>query len=142
MLYYPFQCFTDLLSFDRYSYRSYIDAFQACGRLYTHLDDFYTDRGADNQDTDSKDDELVRNESDAEHLADFELFARRQRRTDDLTCSFTDDLGSRDLDHAYNWMSHIGRDITTAEAWDQFKLLNHMEQAVTIDSDLGSLNTE
>ena len=142
MLHHPFQRFTDLLSFDGCDYGSYIDAFQACGRLHVHLDDFYTDRGADNQDTDSEDGESVRNESDAEHLADFELFARRQPGNNDLICSFTDDLGSRDLDRAYNWTSHVGRNITTVEAWDQFKLLNHTEQAVTVDSDPGPLNTE
>jgi hypothetical protein len=142
MLHHPFQRFTDLLSFDGCDYGSYIDAFQACGRLHTHPDDFYADRRADNQDTDSEDDESVRNESDAEHLADFELFARRRPRNDDLTCSFTDDLGSRDLDRVYDWTSHVGRDITTAEAWDQFKLLNHTEQAVTVDSDPGPLSTE
>src|SRR5713226_5883092 len=30
----------------------------------------------------------------------------------------------------------------TPEDWDQFKLLNHTEQAVTVDSDPGPLNTE
>ena len=63
--------------------------------------------------------------SSDEPLADFEVFARRRPGNDDLTCSFTDDLGSRDLDRAYDWTSHVGRDITTPEAWDQFKLLNH-----------------
>ncbi|KIM94114.1 hypothetical protein OIDMADRAFT_35163 [Oidiodendron maius Zn] len=53
MLHYPFQRFIDLLSFDGYDYRLYIDAFQACRRLYIYLDDFYIDRGADNQDTDN-----------------------------------------------------------------------------------------
>lgn len=62
-------------------------------------------------------DESVRNESDDEPLADFELFARR-RPHDDLKCSFTDDLGSRELDCAYDWTSHVGRDLITPEDWD------------------------
>jgi ATP-dependent DNA helicase PIF1 len=118
------------------------DAFRACRRLHTHPDDFYTDLEADGQDTDSEEDgDSVRDESDAEPLADFELFARRRPR-DDLTCSFTDDLGSRDLDRAYDWTSHVGHNITTPDEWDQFMLLNHTEQAVTVNSDPGPLNTE
>jgi hypothetical protein len=61
---------------------------------------------------------------------------------DDLTCSFTDDLGSCDLDCIYNWTSHVGRDITMPEDWDQFKLLNYAEQAVMLNSDPSPLNTE
>jgi PIF1-like helicase len=142
MLHHPYENFTDLLSFDGCDYGSYTDAFQACRRLHTHPDDFYTDPVADGQDTDSEDDESVHNESDDEPLADFEAFARRRPGRDDLTCSFTDDLGSRDLDRAYDWTSHVGRNMTTAEAWDQFKLLHHAEQAVTVDADPGLLNTE
>jgi ATP-dependent DNA helicase PIF1 len=142
MLHHPFERLTDVLSFDGSDYGSYTDAFRACRRLHTHLDDFYTDLEADGQDTDSDDGDSVRNASDTEPLADFEIFARRRPCNDDLTCSFTDDLGSRELDRAYDWTSHVGHDITTAEAWDQFKLLNHTEQAVTVDSDPGPLNTE
>jgi hypothetical protein len=141
MLHHPFERFTDLLSFDGCDYGSYIDAFRACRRLHAHPDDFYTDPVADGQDTDSEDGESVGNESGDEPLADFEVFARRRPR-DDLTCSFTDDLGSRDLDRIYDWTSHAGRDLTTPEDWDQFQLLNHTEQAVTVDSDPGPLNTE
>jgi ATP-dependent DNA helicase PIF1 len=142
MLHHPFKQLTDLLSFGGSHYGSYTDALRACRQLHTHPDDFYTDREADSQDTDSEDSESVGNESSDEPLADFELFARRRPRNDDLTCSFTDDLGSRELDRAYNWTSHVGRDITTPEAWDQFKLLNHTGQAVTVNSDPGPLNTE
>jgi ATP-dependent exoDNAse (exonuclease V) alpha subunit len=142
MLHHPFKCFTDLLSFDGCDYRSYIDAFQACGRLHTHPDDFYTDPVANDEDTDSEYDESVCNESDNEPLADFEVFARRRPYNDDLTCSFTDDLGSRDLDRIYDWTSHVGRNLTTPKEWDQFKLLNYTEQAVTVNSDLSPLNTE
>ena len=59
MLHHPFTDPTDLLAFDGYAYRSYIDAFRACRRLHTHPDDFYTDPVADDQDTDSEDDESV-----------------------------------------------------------------------------------
>ena len=112
MLHHPFKCFTDLLSFEGCDYGSYIDAFQACGRLHTHPDDFYTDPVADDQDTDSEDNESVRDENDDEPLADFEVFARR-RPCNDLTCSFTDELGSRDLDRVYDWTSHVGRNTIT-----------------------------
>ena len=102
MLHHPFERFADLLSFDRCDYGSYTDAFQAYRRLYTHPDDFYTDPVADGQDTDSEDDESVHNESDDEPLADFEAFARRRPGHDDLTCSLTDELGSRELDRVYD----------------------------------------
>ena len=142
MLHHPFERVTDLLSFDRCDYGSYTDAFRACTRLHTHPDDFYSDPVANDQDTDSEDDESVCDESDNGPLADFEVFARRRPGNDDLTCSFTDNLGSRDLDRAYDWTSHVGRNTITPEDWDQFKLLNHTEQAVTVDSDPGPLNTE
>ena len=140
MLHHPFQQPTDLLSFDGCDYGSYVDAFQACGRLHTHPDDFYTDPVADNPDTDSDDESVCTDYSDGP-LADFEVFARR-RPCDDLICSFTDDLGGRDLDRLYDWTSHVGRDLTTPEEWDQFKLLHHTEQAVTVNSDPSLLNTE
>jgi hypothetical protein len=117
MLHHPFTIPTDLLAFDGCVYGSYIDAFRACRRLHTHPDDFYTDPVADDQATESEDDESVRSESEDGPLAGFEVFARRQARGD-LTCSFTDDLGSRDLDRAYDWTSHVGRNITTPEDWD------------------------
>ena len=142
MLHHPFERLADLLSLDGSDYGSYTDAFRACRRLHAHPDDLYTDPAADGQDTDSEDGESVSNESSDEPLADFELFARRRPRNDDLTCSFTEDLGSRDLDRVYDWTSHVGRDTTTPNDWDQFKLLNHTEQAVTVDSDPGLLNTE
>jgi hypothetical protein len=142
MLHHPFQHFTDLLSFDGCDYGSYIDAFHACKRLHSHPDDFYTDLVANDQDTESDDDESVRNESDNEPLADFEVFARRRPDNDDLTCSYTDDLGRRDLDRIYDWTSHVGRNMTTVEAWEQFKLFHHTEQVVTVDSDPSPLNTE
>ena len=57
-------------------------------------------------------------------------------------CSPTDDLGSRDLDRVYNWISYIGRDLIVLEDWEQFKFLYPIDQAVTVDTDPGSLNTE
>jgi hypothetical protein len=63
---------------------------------------------------DSKD-ELICDESDNKPLADFEAFACRQPGND-LTCSFTDDLGSCELDYIYDWTSHVGCNITTVEA--------------------------
>jgi len=116
MLYYSFECLIDLLSLDRCDYRSYIDAFRAYRRLHVHLDDFYTDLVADSHNTDSEDSESVRNESDDEPLVDFEVFARQWPYNDDLTCSFTDDLGSCSLDRTYDWTSYVGRNTTTPEA--------------------------
>lgn len=142
MLHHPFQQLTDLLSFDGCDYGSYPDAFYAYQRLHTHPDDFYTDPATDDQDTDSEDDELIPDEGIDEPLADFEAFARRRPGNHDLTCSPTDDLGSRELDCAYDWTSHVGRDLTTPDAWDQFKLQNYTEQAVTVDLDPGPLNPE
>jgi hypothetical protein len=100
MLHYPFRQLADLLSFDSSIYRSYIDAFRACQQLYTYPDDFYTDLVANDLDTDSED-ESICDESDNKPLADFEAFACRQPGND-LTCSFTDDLGSCELDCIYN----------------------------------------
>ena len=74
ILYYPFQQPTDLLSFDRCDYRSYVDTFQAYRQLYTHLDNFYTNLVANNKDTDSNDKLVCTNSSDGP-LADFEVFA-------------------------------------------------------------------
>ena len=74
MLHYPFQQPTDLLSFDRCDYGSYVDAFWACGRLHTHPDDFYTNLVADDKDTDSDDKSVCTDSSDGP-LADFEVFA-------------------------------------------------------------------
>lgn len=141
MLHHPFTNLTDLLAFDGCAYGSYVDAFRACRQLHTHPDDFYTDPVADDQDTESEDDESVCSEGEDGPLADFEVFARRQARGDP-TCSLTDDLGSRERDRAYDWTSHVGRDLTTLEDWDQFKFLNPVELAVTVDSDPGPLNAE
>ncbi len=116
ILHYPFKQLTDLLSFDGSNYRSYTDAFQAYRQLYTYLDDFYTDLEADGQDIDSKDSDSVYNNSDNEPLADFEAFACRQPSNNDLTCSFTDDLGNYELDRTYDQTLHVSRNIITPKA--------------------------
>ena len=76
MLHHPFGCPTDLLSFDGHHYDSYATAFYAYVRLYTHLDDYYTDVIPDDPDAVESEYE----ESDCGKcngpLADFEAFAR------------------------------------------------------------------
>ena len=54
MLYHLFTSLTDLLSFDSYTFKSYIKAFKACRQLYTHLEDFYTNLEAEGSDLDNK----------------------------------------------------------------------------------------
>ena len=56
ILYYLFISFTDLLSFDSCTFTGYIKVFQAYKRLYTHLEDFYTDLEVEGSDLDSKSD--------------------------------------------------------------------------------------
>ena len=142
MLHHPFKRVTDLLSYNGYNYRSYADAFTACRQFHTHPDDFYTDPTTEDQDMDSEDNESVCSEEADGPLATFEAFARRRPGRDDLTCSFTDDLGSREFDRAYDWTSHVGRDVVSPDAWAQFKLQHYSEQAVTVDADPAPLNTE
>jgi hypothetical protein len=100
MLYYLFRQLADLLSFDSSIYRLYTDTFQACQQLYTYPDDFYIDLVANDLDTDSKDKSIC-DKSDNKLLADFEAFVYRQPGND-LTCSFTDNLGSCKLDCIYD----------------------------------------
>ena len=57
MLYHLFVSFTDLLSFNGYTFTGYIEAFQACKRLHTHPEDFYTDPEVEGSDLDDKSDE-------------------------------------------------------------------------------------
>jgi ATP-dependent DNA helicase PIF1 len=141
MLHHPFERLTDLLSVDGHEYGSFPDAFEACVRLHDHPDDFYTDPLADDPESES-DEESEHGADDDEPLADFEAFARRRPACDDMTCSFTDNLGSRELDRAYDWTSHIGRNLTTPEAWDQFRMRHQTEQAVMVNADPSPLNTE
>jgi PIF1-like helicase len=75
-------------------------------------------------------------------LADFEAFARRRPR-DDLADLAPGGLGSRALDQAYNWTSHVGRyNSLYKEVWDQIKAENPVSQVVTIDSSPDLLNLE
>ena len=111
MLHHPFRCPTDLLSFDGHHYSSYATGFYACVRLHTHPDDYYTDVIPDDPDAvQSEYEESDHGECDGP-LADFEAFARRRPGDHDLTCTSTDDLGSRDMDRAYDWTSHVSRDV-------------------------------
>jgi ATP-dependent exoDNAse (exonuclease V) alpha subunit len=141
MLHHPFTDLTDLLSFDGQTFTDYIHAFRACQQSHTHPEDFYTDLDSESCDSDDSDDDLDQDPSNTP-IADFEAFARRNPRHELPCVDFTDDLGSRDLDREYDWTSHVGRYTTMPEAWDQFKLLNYTEQAVTVDSDPSPLNTE
>jgi hypothetical protein len=101
MLHYPFNRFTNFLSFDKCDYKSYTDAFYTCRCLHLHPDNFYTDVVANDQDAESKD-ESVCNEINNKPLANFKAFACQQPNNNDLTYSFTDDLGSYDLDYTYD----------------------------------------
>ena len=81
MLYHPFVDWADLLSVDDQVYGSYIDAFQACSRLHSHPEDFYTDPDNEDDNTDSDTDTKTEDDLDPEDgsdtnylLADFEGF--------------------------------------------------------------------
>lgn len=141
ILHHPFKHLTDLLSCDGCDYDSYSTAFYTCQRLHTHPDDYYTDIITDDPDTESEYEESDRGDEDNESLADFEVFARR-RPNHDFTCTFTDDLGSREIDRTYDWTSHVGRDIVSPDTWDVFKHQYTTEQAVTVNSDPVPLNLE
>ena len=54
MLYHPFVNFMDLLSFDGHTFTGYIEAFRACKRLHTHLEDFYTNLEVEGSNLDNK----------------------------------------------------------------------------------------
>jgi hypothetical protein len=109
MLYHLFVDWDDLLSVDGQTYGSYIDAFQACRRSHTHLQDFYTDPEAECSDSDDESDEDPEEEPDEHPLADFEAFARR-RPQEDFTCiDLLDGLGSREIDREYDWSAHVRR---------------------------------
>ncbi|MGH7240097.1 MAG: hypothetical protein ACREHG_08535, partial [Candidatus Saccharimonadales bacterium] len=120
MLHHPFTSFTDLLSFDGNTYPSYVEAFQACKQLHIHPEDFYTDLEAEGLDSDLEDEsdnDLAQEDSDDRPIADFEAYARRNPRHDLPCISFTDELGLRDIDRAYDWSSHVGRYVITPEEW-------------------------
>lgn len=53
MLHHPFTDWLDLLTVQDETYGPYIEAFQACTRLHTHLKDFYNDLEGEGSDLDS-----------------------------------------------------------------------------------------
>jgi hypothetical protein len=123
MLHHPFTSFADLLSFDGHTFPDYIEAFRACKRAHAHPEDFYTDPDHEGSESDEESDEdLAQDDSEERPIADFETYARRNPRHDLPCISFTDELGLRDIDRAYDWSSHVGRYMITPEEWEQFKL--------------------
>jgi hypothetical protein len=77
MFYYLFIDWPDLLLVKNKTYRSYIKAFQAYKRLYTHPKDFYDnlEKKSSGLNSDSGDKE-PQEAKDKSPLADFEAFAR------------------------------------------------------------------
>jgi primosomal protein N' len=60
-----------------------------------------------------------------------------------MSISFTDELGSWDIDWVYDWISHISQHVAiTPEGWEQYKRQNPADQEVVIDSLPTALNTE
>ena len=82
MLHYLFVDQANLLSVDSQVYSLYINAFQACSQLHSHLEDFYTNLDNKDDNTDSDIDTKTRDNLDPEDrsdtnypLANFEAFA-------------------------------------------------------------------
>ena len=145
MLHHPFIDWTDLFVIDGQLYESYIDAFQACSRLHTHIEDFYTDpdHEGDDQDSNSESEEDIDPDDDTNYpLADFEAFARRRPREDFTLMDPEQDLGTRDIDRDYDWSTHIGRYNIHPGIWDQVKAENPIKQVVSMDPSPDLLNLE
>jgi hypothetical protein len=147
MLHHPFVDWEDLLYINGQTYRTYIDAFQACSRLHSHPEDFYTDpdNEDDNTGSDTETDEDLGPEdgSDIDYpLADFEAFARRRPRADFTNMDLGQDIEVRDIDREYDWSVHVGRYNIQPEIWDQVKAENPAAQVVSIDPSPDSLNLE
>ena len=146
MLHHPFVDWEDLLVVDGHLYGSYIDAFQACSRLHSHPEDFYTDPEKDDDvglDSDSEEDLGPDDGSDTNYPpADFEAFARRRPREDFTLIGLGQDIGIREMDRDYDWSVHVGRYDIHPEIWDQIKAENPVAQVVTMDPSPGSLNLE
>ncbi len=119
MLHHPFEGWEDLLTVDSQAYRLYVDAFQACKQLHTHLEDFYTNLEADASDSDSESNkDPIEDVGDKGLLADFEAFAR-QRLNKDLTyIDLLDSLGSQEIDWLYDWSAHVRQYSIVLEVWD------------------------
>ena len=77
-------------------------------------------------------------------LADFEAFARRRPGVDFTACrDMLGSLGSREIDRAYDWSTHIGRySEISPEVWEQIKAENPIDLTVKVDSSPELLNQE
>jgi hypothetical protein len=147
MLHHPFVDWADLLLVDGQEYGSYIDAFRACSRSHSHLEDFYTDPDNEDDNTDSdtetEPDLDPEDESDTNYpLADFEAFARRRPGEDFTDMDLGQDVGARDFDRDYDWSVHVGRDNIQPESWVQAQAENPVAQVVSMDASPDSLNLE
>jgi len=143
MLHHPFVEYAELLTVDGQVYGSYIEAFQACRRLHTHPEDFYTDLGAEPDPTESESEVGVEGETEEDFpLADFEAFARRRPREDFTCIDPLDSLGSREMDLIYDWSAHVGRYDISPDMWERVKAENPIEQVAAIDSSPDPLNVE
>jgi len=131
MLHHPFTDVKDLLLMDGDLYDSYSTAFAACQQKHHfHPPDYIDD--PEDEDEDAASDALSDDEDDYNNLsqplededpADYELWARRQPRHDDLIVQEDlDDLGSRTFDHMYDWTQHVGRYAVQDTFWEDLKL--------------------
>jgi hypothetical protein len=93
---------TTLLTVDSQAYRSYINTFQACRRLHTHPEDFYTNPEAESKISDEKSNKDPEEQPEEYLLADFEAFACRKPQKDFICIDLLDSLGSRDINHDYD----------------------------------------
>jgi primosomal protein N' len=60
-----------------------------------------------------------------------------------MSMSFIDELGSQDINQAYDWTSHIGwHTAIIPKGWEQYKQQNPADQEVVINSLPTALNTE
>ena len=80
MLHHPYNHVEELLLVDDVVYSSYREAYTACRRHHSHLDDYYADPETDESpDDDGEDDLEVEPElEDKGPLTDFEAYARRR----------------------------------------------------------------
>jgi hypothetical protein len=141
MLYHPFTVDTDLLTVDGQAYGSYVDAFWAYHHSHTYPEDFYTDPDGSASDTESEEDEDK--EMDIDYpLADFEAFARCQPQEDFTRVDPLEGLGTREVDHSYDWSTHVGQYDLMPNVWDQVKAENPITQAITMDPSPLPLNPE
>lgn len=143
MLHHPFVDYTDLFTVDGQVYGSYIEAFRVCDRLYTHLHNFYTDPEPDSGVSDGESDVDPKGQAEDDHpLADFEAFACRRPQENFTHVDLLDSLGTREMDHDYDWSLHVGRYDISPEIWDQVKAKYPIVQVVGMDSLPDPLNLE